>query len=122
MKNFADSDSVRRKRSLEVFEKTTKVFLHPRCLNCHPAGDRPSQGRDMHVHTMNVKRGKENHGAVAMKCATCHQNNNNNNNNDELVGWGWNPGDNRGPAPYSQKEFGEMFKEWVDTGAECPPL
>jgi hypothetical protein len=39
---------------------------------------------------------------------------------DELVGWGWNPGTGRDPAPGDQKIFGELVKAWIDTGAECP--
>lgn len=39
---------------------------------------------------------------------------------DSLVGWGWHPGSGRQPAPGTQKEFGELIKAWVDTGAECP--
>ena len=39
---------------------------------------------------------------------------------DSLVGWGWNPGVGREPAPGTQKEFGALFKAWVDTGAVCP--
>lgn len=39
---------------------------------------------------------------------------------DPLVGWGWHPGSGRQPAPGTQKEFGELIKAWVDTGAECP--
>ncbi len=39
---------------------------------------------------------------------------------DHLVGWGWNPGPGRTPAPGTQKEFGALIKAWVDTGAHCP--
>jgi len=53
------------------------VMQHPRCLNCHPQGDQPTQGTDMHMHVMNVWRGPDNHGAVAMKCAACHGTENN---------------------------------------------
>ena len=33
---------------------------------------------------------------------------------DPLVGWGWNPGGGREPAPGTQEEFGELIKAWVD--------
>ena len=33
-------------RSMALFEEAGKVFQHPRCVNCHPAGDRPLQGED----------------------------------------------------------------------------
>jgi hypothetical protein len=39
---------------------------------------------------------------------------------DGLVGWGWQPGPGRTPAPGSQKELGELVKAWIDTGAHCP--
>ncbi len=39
---------------------------------------------------------------------------------DELVGWGWNPGAGRAPAPGTQKEFGALIKAWADNGAQCP--
>jgi hypothetical protein len=39
---------------------------------------------------------------------------------DHLVGWGWNPGAGRTPAPGTQKEFGALMQAWVDTGAHCP--
>jgi hypothetical protein len=39
---------------------------------------------------------------------------------DELVGWGWNPGAGRTPAPGTQKQFGELIKAWAEAGAACP--
>lgn len=39
---------------------------------------------------------------------------------DHLVGWGWNPGAGRTPAPGTQAEFGALMKAWMDTGAHCP--
>ncbi|MDO9338554.1 MAG: Isoquinoline 1-oxidoreductase subunit [Caulobacter sp.] len=41
-------------------------------------------------------------------------------NEDELVGWGWNPGKGRAPAPGDQKTFGGLIRAWIDTGAACP--
>ncbi|MGE3262040.1 MAG: Isoquinoline 1-oxidoreductase subunit [Bacteriovoracia bacterium] len=67
-----DSNEEQRQKSVGLFLEATKVFRHPRCLNCHPGGDRPTQGDDMHQHIMNVQRGIDDHGAVAMKCQTCH--------------------------------------------------
>ena len=32
-------------RSQALFTELGKVLTHPRCLNCHPVGDRPRQGR-----------------------------------------------------------------------------
>ena len=52
------------------------VFMHPRCMNCHPAGDVPLQGDDSHPHAQNVKRGPDGRGKYALKCANCHQQSN----------------------------------------------
>lgn len=59
-------------RSVAIFEETGKVLLHPRCVNCHPAGNRPLQGMDMHPHQPPVERGEANFGAIGMQCNTCH--------------------------------------------------
>jgi hypothetical protein len=39
---------------------------------------------------------------------------------DDLVGWGWNPGDGRTLPPLSRPEFVAAMKAWVDDGAACP--
>ncbi|WP_134724216.1 Isoquinoline 1-oxidoreductase subunit [Paracoccus luteus] len=39
---------------------------------------------------------------------------------DGLVGWGWNPGEGRAPAPGTQDIFGQLTRAWIDTGAACP--
>lgn len=40
--------------------------------------------------------------------------------NDGLVGWGWDPGPGRTPAPGSQPELGALTRAWIDTDAACP--
>jgi hypothetical protein len=162
-------------RSLALFEEAGRVIQHPRCVNCHPATDRPLQGMTMHPHQPPVFRGDAGMGAVGMQCNTCHGMENikvvgqadtlksipgnpkwhlapiemawegktlgqiceqikdkaRNGNmtmeqlihhmaQDELVGWGWNPGEGREPVPGTQQEFGKIFKAWADTGAVCP--
>lgn len=62
--------------SKEAFGKVYSVLMHPRCMNCHPAGDIPLQGDDSHLHGMSPRRGKDGKGMYAMKCANCHQNEN----------------------------------------------
>jgi hypothetical protein len=157
-----------KQRSLALFEEAGKVITHARCVNCHPAGDRPAQGDDRHPHMPLVVRGVDNFGAVGMRCTTCHGPANfdpagipghpewhlapiemawvgkslgeicqqikdparnggksmeeliHHMAEDSLVGWGWHPGVGRQPAPGTQKEFGELIKAWVDTGAVCP--
>src|SRR4051794_5577943 len=61
-----------RARSIAVFEEAGKVIQHPRCMNCHSAGDRPLQGDDSHPHRPLVARGEDGFGAIAMRCTTCH--------------------------------------------------
>ena len=60
-------------RSRALFVEAGKVLQHPRCLNCHPVGERPSQGEDVHPHLPPVVRGVDDKGAVGMRCTTCHQ-------------------------------------------------
>src|ERR1700751_3543017 len=59
--NIADQQA----RSRALFLEVAKVLTNPRCINCHPAGDRPTQGNDMHPHLPAVYR------AVGT-CQTCH--------------------------------------------------
>jgi hypothetical protein len=59
--------------SRAAFLEAYKVLMHPRCMNCHPAGDAPLQGDDSHVHSQNVQRGPGGKGKYALKCANCHQ-------------------------------------------------
>jgi len=64
-------------RGVDAFDPIATVLQGPRCLNCHPRGDRPKQGDDRHIHLMNVQRGTEDAGVPAMRCVTCHQARNN---------------------------------------------
>lgn len=155
-------------RSVALFEEAGKVLLHPRCVNCHPAGERPLQTDAMRPHQPPVVRGEANMGAPGMLCTTCHheanfdpagvpghpqwhlapiemawegkllgeicaqikdpaRNGGKDMNalvrhmaEDSLVGWGWNPGKGRSPAPGTQKAFGELIRAWAETGAACP--
>lgn len=59
-----------------TFTALVPVLRHPRCLNCHSAGDYPRQGNDGHPHTMNVRRGAGGMGVTSQKCVTCHQDHN----------------------------------------------
>ena len=76
-KNIApDADKIREEESKQAFLEAYKVFMHPRCMNCHPAGDIPLQGDDSRLHAQGVKRGKDGKGLYAMKCKNCHQDTN----------------------------------------------
>ncbi|CAN5448956.1 hypothetical protein BH10PSE12_BH10PSE12_24190 [soil metagenome] len=155
-------------RSLALFTEVGKVIQHPRCLNCHPRTDTPTQTDFMRKHAPMVVRGDSNFGAAGLHCSTCHHDANfdtagvpgapnwmlapkemawqgetlgnicrqikdrkrngdkdmpaliHHMAEDTLVGWGWHPGGNRSPAPGTQKQFGELFKAWADSGAYCP--
>jgi cytochrome c5 len=39
---------------------------------------------------------------------------------DDLVGWGWNPGDGRTLPPLNRPDFVAAMQQWVDNGAACP--
>lgn len=164
----------RTERSIALFEEAGKVITHPRCVNCHPATDRPMQGLSMKPHQPPVVRGAANMGVPGLQCTTCHGEKNTpltttsirsvpghpqwhlapiemawegkslgqiceqikdparnggkdlaalheHMAHDTLVGWGWDPGAGREPAPGTQAVFGEIIKAWIDTGAICPP-
>ncbi len=59
------------------FDQLMRVLTHRRCINCHPAGDRPHQGEDSHLHRFGVQRGADGFGPAALTCGTCHQAENN---------------------------------------------
>lgn len=66
----------RTERSQALFLEASRVLLHPRCANCHPAGDVPHQGMDLALHDPPVVRGPDNHGVAGMQCMGCHQDKN----------------------------------------------
>jgi hypothetical protein len=39
---------------------------------------------------------------------------------DDLVAWGWSPGEGRDPASGTQAELGALVQAWIDSGAVCP--
>jgi hypothetical protein len=161
---IADTDA----RSAAMFTELGKVLTHPRCVNCHPAGDRPRQGDEARLHQPPVTRGANGHGLEAMRCATCHGDANfepgrvpghpewhlapremgwegkslaeicaqikdptrnggrkveeliHHIGEDTLVGWAWQPGFGRSPAPGTQKQAGALVEAWAKSGAACP--
>lgn len=54
------------------FEMVRAVLQSPRCVNCHPQGDQPTQGDEGRLHDQFVLRGSEGQGAPGLRCATCH--------------------------------------------------
>jgi hypothetical protein len=39
---------------------------------------------------------------------------------DDLVGWGWNPGNGRTLPPLTREETSAQMRTWIDGGAACP--
>jgi hypothetical protein len=159
-------------RSRAIFSEVAKVITHPRCMNCHPAGDQPLQGDDQHDHMPPVWRAETGH--FEANCSGCHAGKNTTLHEaasyksipghphwgfaplsmawqhksvgeicrqlkdvklnggrdlaalqehiakDDLVGWGWNPGEGRQLAPGSQEAAGKLVQAWIESGAECP--
>lgn len=66
------SISDEKQRSVALFEEAGKVIQHARCVNCHPATDRPLQGDAGQPHQPLVVRGSDGFGATGMRCTTCH--------------------------------------------------
>lgn len=59
-------------RSRALFNEIAKVITHPRCMNCHPAGDHPLQGNDQHAHMPPAPRGEGGAGIAGLTCSACH--------------------------------------------------
>lgn len=66
----------RDERSRALFVEATRVMFHPRCANCHPAGDTPAQGDAGQMHDPPVLRGPGDEGIVGLECTSCHQDRN----------------------------------------------
>jgi hypothetical protein len=67
-----ESIADRAARSRALFTEAAKVFTSPRCMNCHPAGDHPTQGDDRHLHDPPVWRGASGDGLPGATCQACH--------------------------------------------------
>ena len=115
--------------SVAYFMKMVAVIQHPRCLNCHPRGDQPTQGMDMHTHLMNVWRGPDSHGAAAMKCAACHGSENNPNSGvpgapswslaPKSMGWvGLNPSELCRAIKDPKKNHGKTLEQLIHHNGE----
>jgi hypothetical protein len=62
----------RQARSVAIFREMGKVILSPRCQNCHPRTDSPTQTDAIIPHRPPVVRGTDGHGAAGLECTTCH--------------------------------------------------
>lgn len=54
----------------KAFLDVAKVLQSPRCMNCHPAGDRPLQTDASRPHAQNISRASV---KLGLTCQTCHQ-------------------------------------------------
>lgn len=69
---FADIKNAN-ERAVALFEEAGKVIMSPRCMNCHPATERPTQTNKMTPHQPLVVRGEGGMGAAGgLACNTCH--------------------------------------------------
>ncbi len=60
-------------RAIALFQEAGKVIQSPRCMNCHPATERPTQTDHFRPHQPLVVRGDDGMGAQGgLKCTTCH--------------------------------------------------
>lgn len=69
-KTAAKADKSKKARA--AFNDAVKVFLSPRCSNCHPAGDGPLQGDMSKLHDPEITRGIEGRGTEDLQCNMCH--------------------------------------------------
>ncbi|MBZ9792651.1 Isoquinoline 1-oxidoreductase subunit [Rhizobium sp. 3T7] len=74
LKAISDFNSIEDKaaRSKAIFEEASRVLTHPRCINCHPATRRPTQGDDMHPHVPLMIAADSSLGPAGLVCSTCH--------------------------------------------------
>ena len=128
-----------------LFAPVHEVLVSPRCMNCHPDGDRPLVG-DGQTHAMNVSRASADAG---LPCSTCHAD-----HNSKVVAgppgapdWGLPPADTpmvfegrsvtalceqlRDPASNGQRSLAQLLDHvghdplvlwgWVPGGDRQPP-
>jgi hypothetical protein len=63
----------RAERSRAIFVEASRVLFNPRCANCHPNGDAPTQRDDFERHDPPVQRGELDKGIPGLLCTSCHQ-------------------------------------------------
>ena len=108
-------DSEQAARSIALFREAGKVLQHPRCLNCHPVGDRPTQTDLMTPHRPMIVRGADGHGPPGLPCSACHHA-----ANDDELGVPGNPKWHLAPASmaWAGRSLGEIcrqIKDWTQS-------
>jgi hypothetical protein len=61
------------RKGLQGWRTIERVLRSPRCMNCHPRSDVPTQFDAESPHFLGVVRGPHDHGAAGMHCSMCHQ-------------------------------------------------
>jgi hypothetical protein len=104
----------RNARAVAMFEEAGKVIQSPRCMNCHPATERPTQTDRMVPHQPLVVRGDGGMGAPGgLVCSTCHHE-----TNFDPAGVPGNPKWSLAPAEmaWQGKTLGEICVQVKDKG------
>jgi mono/diheme cytochrome c family protein len=63
-------DAATAEAGAKAFTTVARVLQSPRCMNCHPVGDRPLQGDASRPHKMFISRKSVEAG---LACSACHQ-------------------------------------------------
>ncbi|HQP30171.1 MAG TPA: hypothetical protein PLB81_02510 [Deltaproteobacteria bacterium] len=98
--------------SQKAFADAAQVFFHPRCLNCHPAGDAPLIKDDSQPHLFGVKRGADGKGVAPLSCALCHRDANQPGGPPGVPGWHMPP--EHMPMVFQGRTPGELCRQLKD--------
>lgn len=96
----------------KAFLEASAVLFHPRCVNCHPAGDAPLIRDDGQPHMFNVKRGPEGKGVGAMNCTLCHRDTNQPGGPPGVANWHMPP--ENMPMIFQGRTPGELCRQLKD--------
>ena len=98
-------------RSRALFNEIAKVVTHPR-WGLAPI-EMAWQGKSLSEICQQIKDPARNGGRTLALLQEHFA-------KDDLVAWGWAPGEGREPAPGTQRQLGELTQAWINTGAQCP--
>lgn len=98
--------------SQKAFADAAQVFFHPRCLNCHPAGDAPLIKEDSQPHPFGVKRGTDGKGLAPLSCTLCHRDANQPGGPPGVPGWHMPP--EHMPMVFQGRAPGELCRQLKD--------
>jgi hypothetical protein len=98
-------------RSVALFQEAGRVMQHPRCMNCHPRDDRPTQQAAMRPHVPRVIGSSDGRGEPTLRCSTCH-----NDANFAASGVPGNPNWRLAPREmaWQGKTLGEICRQLLD--------